>query len=331
MRVTKSLVFLITTLVMYVGLSLTPLNASAGPLPFFSSAIGEAKKEVKLLIKDASFLSKSLAKLDLRLRNEADGLRDQLNDAEDLLIACGGEEGPGACEDIQVIHDVQLVLEAAQRNKARILVVQIGAFLDFLHEFEVNLGELEGKIGGLKEIGKITVHDGEFMEILLATCNEDITFIDSDFATISGELEDGDVGEDPNDHTTWDDVDDFIAGALGAIADEQLDNVAFFIEQAKSILDQVIGTKETLEGDVSDCRNQLKLVQRTLTHIKNPTVNLNMAGLNMAGQAEAKVYTLSGQLVNVGAASALDRNALANGVYVVVYSDGRVEKLVVLH
>lgn len=46
---------------------------------------------------------------------------------------------------------------------------------------------------------------------------------------------------------------------------------------------------------------------------------------------QAKVYTLSGQLVSVGAASALSQSSLANGVYVVVYSTGRVEKLVVLH
>ncbi len=46
---------------------------------------------------------------------------------------------------------------------------------------------------------------------------------------------------------------------------------------------------------------------------------------------QVKVYTMSGQLVSVSPAAALDRNSLANGVYVVVYSSGRVEKLVVLH
>ncbi|MBI1742975.1 T9SS type A sorting domain-containing protein [Candidatus Acetothermia bacterium] len=326
MRVTKSLVFLITTLVMYVGLSLTPLNASAGPLPsLFGGAREEAKKEVKLLLNEASFLNKSLAKLDLKLENTVDGLRDLISEAKDRLEACpGGVEG---CNDLEVIHAVQLLLEQAQRNKARILVIDIGAFLDHLHEFEVDLGELEGKIGGLKEIGKILVSDGEFMEIELNACNELITFMDSDFATISAQLEDGDQGEDPNDPTTWDDVNDFIAGALSAlVTDESLQDVDAALENAKAVLDEIIRTKETTQGDVSECRSHIKNVQRVLN--KRSTSHVN---LSIGSQGEAKVYTLSGQLVNVGTASALDRNALANGVYVVVYSDGRVEKLVVLH
>lgn len=54
-------------------------------------------------------------------------------------------------------------------------------------------------------------------------------------------------------------------------------------------------------------------------------------GLTTLSSEQVQVYTMSGQLVSVSPAAALDRNSLANGVYVVVYSSGRVEKLVVLH
>jgi hypothetical protein len=322
-------VFLITTLVMFFGLSMATPSASAGPLITGTGAISEALAEVKILLNWVNTIQGTLARINDRFENLEDGLHDLFAEAINRLEACDEFELP-VC-----VHEVQLLLEQAQRDKAMIIVVMIEEFLDFLHEFEVELGELEGKIGGLKEIGKIKVSDAIFMEVKLNSCNKIVTLIDSEAAELSAYLEDGDDGEDPEDFDPEtngaDDVNDFIALALkGLRGEEQLEFVIWAIVNAQAVLDQAQAVKHDIERiKVPTCRSALKQVEKRLKKISK--WNKVTPILSELGTTEARVYTLSGQLVSVGAASALDRNSLSNGVYVVVYSTGRVEKLVVLH
>ncbi len=64
-------------------------------------------------------------------------------------------------------------------------------------------------------------------------------------------------------------------------------------------------------------------------------VAINKVNAHVESTSQASIYSLSGQLVSIGTNSALLRNSLANGVYVVIHTEGgrttRVEKLVVLH
>ncbi len=194
---------------------------------------------------------------------------------------------------------------------------------------------MAGKIGGLKEIGKIKVSDAMFMEVKLNSCNKIVTLIDSEAAELSALLEDGDDGEDPEDFDPEtngaDDVNDFIALALkGLRGEEQLDFVIDALVNAQAVLDQAQAVKEDIHWKkVPSCRTALKNVESRLK--KYARINKVVPILTELGMTQAKIYTLGGQLVSVGPATALDRNSLANGVYVVAYSDGRVEKLVVLH
>jgi hypothetical protein len=333
MRVTKALTFLIAPLVMVFALSGVTLNASAGPLIGGTGAISEALKELKILLSQSATLSRELAILNNAFRNLENGLGDLIEEARNLLAACDGEFD---CEDPQTIHEIKLLLEQAQRDKAMLLVVNIGAFFDFLHEFEVGLGELEGKIGGLKEIGVIPVSDAIYMEIKMNSCNQIVTLIDSEVAEVSAYLEDGDDGEDPEDPdpTTSgaDDVNDFIAIALkGLSMEEGLDRVDWALANAEAVLDQAIAAKEDIEfKKVPACRSALKAVESKLKKLSRKS-RFGAPRLSELSTVVAQIYTLGGQLVSAGPASTLDRQSLANGVYVVTYSDGRVEKRVVLH
>jgi hypothetical protein len=328
---------MITPLMVVLGLSLATMNASAGPLITGTGALSEALKEVKILLSQSTTLSRTLAQINNAFRNLENGLGDLLDEARNLLQACDGEFD---CEDPETIHEIKLLLEQAQRDKAMILVISLGEFFDFLHEFEVGLGEVEGKIGGLKEIGKIRVSDAIYMEIKLNSCNQIVTLIDSEVEELAAYLEDGDDGEDPNDPDPSsggaDDVNDFIAIALkGLSLEEGLDDVDWALANAQAVLDQAIAVKEDIEfKKVSACRSNLKLVQKKLEKLARaqrfgaPRLSESVTTL---ARTEARVYSLSGQLVSVGPAQALSRDRLASGVYVVVYSDGRAEKLVVLH
>lgn len=337
MRVTKTLSFLIATLIVVSGLSFLTVSVSAGPFRTGTSAFGEALKELKLLLNQSATLQRQLAKLNLEFNDLEGGLGDLISQARNLLAACDGEF---SCEDPNAIHEATLLLEQAQRDKARILVVDIGAFSDFLHEFEVGLGEVEGKIGGLKEIGRIPVSDATDMEIWMNQCNELVTFTDSEIAELSAYLEDGDVGEDPNNpdprSSGADDINDFIAIALhGLSTEESLDDVDWALANASAVLDQAVAVKDDIEAqNVPACRNVLKQVQKRLAKVqrnfRNSIPHLNEQSVG----ANTKVYTLSGALVHVSAGRALETDSLANGVYMVVYNESgrtRVEKLVVLH
>ncbi len=331
MRVRKSLVFLITAMVMFIGLSMTAPSANAGPLFVTSSAIKEALDEVKILLDYVKTIQKTLATINDRFENLEDGLRDRLLAAINILEACDDT----VAEFLAVcVHEAKLELEQVQRDKALILVVYLEEFMDFLHEMEVALGELEGKIGGLKEIGKIKVADAFFMEIKLNTCNKIITEIDNEAAELSAYLEDGDDGEDPEDPdpatSDADDLNDFTGFALRALRDEErLEDALWAIVNATAVLDQAVATKEDIEHiKMPVCRNALKAVEKRLkSRYKSRVIPI----LSELTETQAKVYTMSGQLVSVGPASALDRANLANGVYVVVHSNGRVEKRVILH
>lgn len=98
-----------------------------------------------------------------------------------------------------------------------------------------------------------------------------------------------------------------------------LEGALFCVQQAISAKDRAL--KKHL-SQIKSAMNKLKKIFR---------VALNKVGLSLENNVQARIYGLSGQLVSVGTTSALVRNSLANGVYVVVYGDGRVEKLVVLH
>ncbi|MBI1742983.1 T9SS type A sorting domain-containing protein [Candidatus Acetothermia bacterium] len=337
MRVTKTLSFLIATLIVVSGLSFLTVSASAGPLITGTSAFGEALKELKILLNQSATLQRQLAKLNLEFKNLEGGLGDLIDQARNLLAACDGEF---SCEDPQAVHEAKLLLEQAQRDKARILVVDIGAFSDLLHEFEVGLGEVEGKVGGLKEIGRIPVSDATDMEIWLDQCNELVTITDSEIAEVSAYLEDGDVGEDPNDPdprtSGADDVNDFIAIALhGLSTEESLDDVDWALANAAAVLDQAVAAKDDIEANnIPECRSDLKLVQKRLAKVRRNFSN-SIPHLNeQSFGANVQVYTLSGASVTVSSGNALSLNQLANGVYVVVTNESgrtRVEKLVVLH
>jgi hypothetical protein len=321
------------SLAVVLGLSLVSTSASAGPFITGTGALSEALKEVKILIKQSATLSKTLARVNSAFRNLENGLGDLIEEARNLLQACDGEFD---CEDPETIHDVKLLLEQAQRDKAMIMVIDLGEFFEFLKEFEVGLGEVEGKIGGLKEIGKILVSDAIYMEIKLNTCNQIVTMIDSELEELAAYLEDGDNGEDPNDPTSGDDVNDYLAFALSGLSlEEGLDDVDWALANAQAVLDQAIAVKEDIEyKKVTTCNSALKIVQKKLEKLVRanrygaPRLSSESLGLNTV---QATVYTMSGQLVSVGPAQALSREQLANGVYMVVYSDGRTEKLVVLH
>ncbi len=333
MRVTKHLSYLFATLAVVLSLSLVSTSASAGPFITGTGALSEALKEVKILLSQSATLSKTLAQINNAFRNLDNGLGDLIEEARNLLQACDGEFD---CEDPETIHDAKLLLEQAQRDKAMIMVINLGEFFEFLKEFEVGLGEVEGKIGGLKEIGKIVVSEAIYMEIKLNTCNQIVTLIDSELEELAAYLEDGDDGEDPNDPTSGDDINDFLAFALkGLSLEEGLDDVDLALANAQAVLDQAISTKEDIEfKKVPTCRAALKTVQKKLEKIARanrfgaPRLSNESFALS---SVQAKVYTMGGQLVSTGPAQALSRDNLANGVYFVVYSDGRTEKFVVLH
>jgi hypothetical protein len=86
----------------------------------------------------------------------------------------------------------------------------------------------------------------------------------------------------------------------------------------------------TLRKTFSQLRYNLnKLAKFFKVAIANP--RRASEGFSALSSDQIQVYTMSGQLVSVSPAAALDRISLANGVYVAVHSNGRVEKLVVLH
>jgi hypothetical protein len=112
-------------------------------------------------------------------------------------------------------------------------------------------------------------------------------------------------------------------------ADE--DTAAALLDSAlNSVNTAALSKDRTLRKHLSQVKRNLDKLNRFFNiAIHNP--KRASEGFAVQSNAQLSVYTLSGHLVSVGPAAALDRASLANGVYVVVYSTGRIEKLVVLH
>lgn len=101
-------------------------------------------------------------------------------------------------------------------------------------------------------------------------------------------------------------------------------------------------TRQAILGKDRSLRKHLSQVRRSLSRLQSifkiAMNNPRRAAEGFAVQmidAQVRVYTPSGALVSVNSGSELSRDRLANGVYVVVHTEGgrttRVEKLVVLH
>jgi hypothetical protein len=120
------------------------------------------------------------------------------------------------------------------------------------------------------------------------------------------------------------DLDDFNTAEATGDEDGMLEGLA----SALVCVERAMAAKDrALRKQVSQVKKALGKLQ-TLFRV---AINKTKARLAMESDRRAQIYTLAGQLVIGGPAAALDRQSLANGVYVVAYSDGRVEKLVVLH
>jgi len=126
------------------------------------------------------------------------------------------------------------------------------------------------------------------------------------------------------------DLEDASAEEGSDAADENV-AVALLHSALKSVNQAVRDKDRVLSRFLNQVRKELDRLVKLFKIAINGGSRATSVGFVAQSNVQAKVYTLSGQLVSVGATSALSQSSLANGVYVVVYSTGRVEKLVVLH
>jgi hypothetical protein len=108
-------------------------------------------------------------------------------------------------------------------------------------------------------------------------------------------------------------------GVPEADHDSGLEGALFCVQTA------ILAKDRALKKHLSQVKKSISKLQKLFR------VAINKVNAHALSLAQASIYSLSGQLVSVGTNAALLRNSLANGVYVIVYGDGRVEKLVVLH
>ncbi|MBI3659180.1 hypothetical protein HY230_01745 [Candidatus Acetothermia bacterium] len=198
-----------------VALLLMAWVAQATPI---GGPIGDARAEIRDLQEQFTEFVNSLDELDLELFNNQDqndtgekGLIDLIDDAIGVV-----DNNADAWTDIQFI-------DAAITLRNRLMTNNFNEIQTLISQIMENVGELQGKIEGLIEAGKIRLLRGQKIQRKLDTVSSDVTIIQDTFTALEGKIEDGDEGEEGCETTgrtdnCLDDVGDFLTLAEDTVS-----------------------------------------------------------------------------------------------------------------
>ena len=319
MRVTKGLFFILAALVGILALA-APVNAQSCEDPDKvkfrdgSACVTDLSAKWNELVKDMSILN---GKLD--------------NAVGEIGNACSDLGSDDTCSDPGSASEEDLDFDSAQKSTDDAhadlelglsdVEVEAGIISDFLEEVAGLASKVDGAGTDFAFRDRTRTSIARTVQKVSQLAQKSLDAL-GDAATntgIAGALASAEK-----------DLEDASAEEGSDAADENV-AVALLHSALKSVNQAVRDKDRVLSRFLNQVRKELDRLVKLFKIAINGGSRATSVGFVAQSNVQAKVYTLSGQLVSVGATSALSQSSLTNGVYVVVYSTGRVEKLVVLH